>query len=397
MRSRLQRRLLLPFLLLATFLTLSIVDNAYALVPGPTEVDDAPPPPADAGEPVVVDLAASPDALGSMGVPVDLGHEFTLAPSAGITLPAWSTMGPEYYSQCLSIGMPNHGALRNGVLFPRDNPYYTGFRPSNQYGTPETIDALLYAARRVNDRFGRSHALVLGDISSQYGGPLSRHKSHQAGRDVDVGFYFLDGNPGYLQYGNAGNLDIPRTWAYIEALIETGSAQMILVDWSIQEILYNYVKYRLAAPESYLSEVFQYPNRGGRSGIIRHARGHANHLHIRFYSPVSVANAIRARYTSTDLAILQQSTYERMASRAVERPESQSIRTSGERRQYRTVPANSRRISHTVRNGDSLWTIAKRYGVTVSELRQWNGLGSNSRLRVGQKLVIYGKKKNQAL
>ena len=54
-------------------------------------------------------------------------------------------------------------------------------------------------------------------------------------------------------------------------------------------------------------------------------------------------------------------------------------------------------VRYTVRDGDSLWTIAKRYGVTVSELRQWNGLGSNSRLRIGQKLVIYGKKKNRAL
>jgi len=395
MRSKPHRDLFLLFLLLSVILIVCFAPNASAITPGPTEEDDAPPPPATSGEPVVVDLAPVPNPLGNAAPPPNHSGDFTLPPSPGIRLPDWSTLSERYYAQCLSIGLPNRGALRNGVQFPRDNPYFTGFRANNQYGTPEMVDALIYAASRVNEKFGRSHQLVLGDISSEYGGRLHRHVSHQAGRDADVGFFFLGGNPGYLEVGSASNLDIPRTWAFVEALIETGSAQLILVDYSIQEILYNYVKNRLGAPESYLQQVFQYPNRDNHQAIVRHARGHKNHFHVRCYAPVSVANAVRARFSDTQLADLQQMTYQRMAGRAIERP--QSYRTSGERTNYRTVPPNSRRITHTVRSGDSLWTIARRYGCTVNELRQWNHLSANARLRIGQKLVIYGKKKPRAL
>ena len=395
MRSKPYRHILIIQLLFTVALILWFAPNASAISPGPTEQDDAPPPPATTGAPVVVSLAASPRAVDNLSVPPDLGHEFTLAPGGAIALPSWATLNEQFYAQCLSIGLPHHGALRNGVEFPQDNPYFTSYRTGNQWGTPEAVDGLLYAAGRVRERFGPSNKLVLGDISSQFGGKLGHHKSHQAGRDADVGFFFVDGNPGFLERGTASNLDIPRTWAFAEALIETGSAQMIFVDWSVQEILYNYVKYRLNAPESYLTQVFQYPNRGNRSAIIRHVRGHLNHFHVRFYSPVSVANAVRARYTDSGLAGLQQDTYERMAGRAVELP--QAYRTSGERMSYRTMPANSRRITHTVRSGESIWTIARRYNVTVSEVRQWNNLGSSARLRVGQKLVIYGKKKPHAL
>lgn len=42
---------------------------------------------------------------------------------------------------------------------------------------------------------------------------------------------------------------------------------------------------------------------------------------------------------------------------------------------------------YTVKSGDSLWNIAKRYGVTVNELKSANNLTSNT-LSIGQKLKI---------
>lgn len=48
-------------------------------------------------------------------------------------------------------------------------------------------------------------------------------------------------------------------------------------------------------------------------------------------------------------------------------------------------------IRYRVRDGDFLGKIAERYGVRVSQLKQWNGLRSNN-LRIGQRLTIYPRK-----
>jgi membrane-bound lytic murein transglycosylase D len=53
--------------------------------------------------------------------------------------------------------------------------------------------------------------------------------------------------------------------------------------------------------------------------------------------------------------------------------------------------------SYTVRSGDSLWKIAKRFKVTEKQLRSWNGLGSKSGLKPGQKLLVAAGAPRQAV
>lgn len=43
---------------------------------------------------------------------------------------------------------------------------------------------------------------------------------------------------------------------------------------------------------------------------------------------------------------------------------------------------------YRVRSGDSLWSIAQRHGVTVADLRAWNGLGNSNTIRPGQELRV---------
>jgi soluble lytic murein transglycosylase-like protein len=45
---------------------------------------------------------------------------------------------------------------------------------------------------------------------------------------------------------------------------------------------------------------------------------------------------------------------------------------------------------HTVARGESLWTIARRYGTSVGALASTNGIGDPSRIFAGQRLTIPG-------
>jgi len=57
--------------------------------------------------------------------------------------------------------------------------------------------------------------------------------------------------------------------------------------------------------------------------------------------------------------------------------------------------ASKDRIRYKVRSGDFLGKIAERYGVRVSQIKQWNGLRSNN-LRIGQRLTIYPRNRGAA-
>jgi len=46
------------------------------------------------------------------------------------------------------------------------------------------------------------------------------------------------------------------------------------------------------------------------------------------------------------------------------------------------------RFIHRVRSGESLWVISRRYGVSVRDIQQMNGLGPRTLIRPGQRLVI---------
>lgn len=45
-------------------------------------------------------------------------------------------------------------------------------------------------------------------------------------------------------------------------------------------------------------------------------------------------------------------------------------------------------VVHRVTSGESLWSISRRYGVSLEALRSWNGLGTRAVLQVGQSIVI---------
>lgn len=55
------------------------------------------------------------------------------------------------------------------------------------------------------------------------------------------------------------------------------------------------------------------------------------------------------------------------------------------------MTTGEQKVTHRVRSGESLGSIANKYGVSVSKIKRWNGLRSDM-IRIGQRLTIYPRK-----
>lgn len=247
----------------------------------------------------------------------------------------------------LSLGCFNAGALFNGVQMPKGERWII-VRPAESWGTRETIDFLMAAIDEVHQEFPGTPRIHIGDISDRNGGCLGRHLSHQAGRDVDLGWYYKKGRGSWYRRGTRHNLDIPRTWALVRALLGKTDLELLLIDRRIQLLLREHAL-SIGEDPVWLRRVLQHPN--GRPGaIIRHARGHHTHMHLRFYN--------RRAQTMGRLV------YSCMLARGMVQPPTYYIR-------------------HKARRGDSLIRIARRYHSSVKAIRRANGLRS-SFIRAGR-------------
>ena len=49
----------------------------------------------------------------------------------------------------------------------------------------------------------------------------------------------------------------------------------------------------------------------------------------------------------------------------------------------------TRKLRYTVRNGDSLYLIARKFRVGIDQIARWNNIDKSKILRPGQKLTMY--------
>ncbi len=189
----------------------------------------------------------------------------------------------------MSVGAPNGGALFNGVQLP-ESPLWKLADPAHAWGTRESIDFVAHAITRVNEYFPRSPMLYVGDFSGPRGGKLRPHKSHQSGRDVDLGYYYSTGEAWYKR-ATSKNLDRARTWALLETLLTESRVEYVFMDRGIQPLLKEYALAQGEDPE-WLSRVFEGPS--NRDAIVRHRFGHATHMHVRFENPTAELTARRS-------------------------------------------------------------------------------------------------------
>jgi penicillin-insensitive murein endopeptidase len=271
----------------------------------------------------------------------------------------------------MSIGAPNRGALFNGVQMPLGDRWMLADAP-NAYGTKEAIDQLIRCIDAVHERYPKSPKMIIGDWSARRGGHLRPHKSHQSGRDVDVSYYYTT-KTGWYARADAKNLDRPRTWAFVKALLTKADVEMILMDTSIQRLLRDYA---LASGEdrAFVDRVFQIA--GEKSGFapIRHATGHATHIHVRFRSAEAVASGKIAE------AFLPRPAAPRDRGAAKKALAHAGRDAKGTR--AKSPSSSSRKgeityVNHRARSGDTLDALARRYGTTVEAIRAANGLKNN--------------------
>ena len=177
----------------------------------------------------------------------------------------------------------DEGTLSGGVLL-RSGSYYTTKASSLSWGTSKTIRLIQKAIAAYRQRSKGGPKVHVGDISRKAGGPFPPHRSHQHGRDVDIG-YVLTGEHRETQRfvrASSSNFDAMRSYRLIKAFIDTNEVQYVFVDYYVQKMLYDYAKSRGVSQDT-LEELFQYPRGKGRSaGIIRHWKGHDDHFHVRF-------------------------------------------------------------------------------------------------------------------
>lgn len=192
--------------------------------------------------------------------------------------------------RAVSIGKPAAGKLNGGIQLP-ESPLYIRRTPRLMWGSSQTISNLQQAVAAFRQDVDYDGELILSDISARDGGYLKPHKSHQAGRDIDIwlptikGVYkkkYLDSGGEKPRRPHFEEVDWYAVWGLVRALIKTGAVKYVFLDWRYQEFVYR-AAVEMGATEEELDEWIQWPRpRVSSKGIFRHSLDHLSHIHVRF-------------------------------------------------------------------------------------------------------------------
>ncbi|MBN2722477.1 MAG: penicillin-insensitive murein endopeptidase [Deltaproteobacteria bacterium] len=198
-------------------------------------------------------------------------------------------------SKTLTIGSPWNGALHKGRKIPvRGKGYMVlprTIKRGHYYGTSALINLIRDTASRISKSYPGSK-LTVGDLSRSTGGFAPGHRSHQSGRDVDLGFYILSTKHHYRvikdnfpRFNNIARgvgpyknliLDLERNWELVELLTKHPSnVIMIIVSKEIKSLLLNYAQ-AVARPPATIAKAKR---------LMVYAPWHEDHFHVRIGCP----------------------------------------------------------------------------------------------------------------
>lgn len=203
----------------------------------------------------------------------------------------------------LSVGHPNDGwqvrakRLRNTPqLHVRDSSQ------RKNYGHPALVLMLRRSATDLAKALPGSVMLV-GDLSYKHGGPIAGHRSHQSGRDADIGFYVQNSkeravestrfiafdSEGKARGGGKYVFDDRRNWLLVQswARDERAGLSHIFVSNGLRQRLLAYAnrsaEYRRYIPAA--RALLKQPEVG---------EAHDDHFHVRIACPKRQSEICRA-------------------------------------------------------------------------------------------------------
>jgi len=198
----------------------------------------------------------------------------------------------------LSVGTPTTGFVVSCRLLPEEGPSHYIFPEHRLRGTRCATDDLVEALLRAADRVSRElpwARLAVGNLGREGGGDLPWSVSHNSGRDVDLGFFLLDGNGRPFEArslvpldargegteeGQPLRFDTARNWALVKALLSDPSIE---VQWMF---LSNPLKKRLLAHARSRKESPALLARAEEAlAQPRRSKPHNDHLHLRISCP----------------------------------------------------------------------------------------------------------------
>lgn len=197
-----------------------------------------------------------------------------------------------------SQGNTSHGSLAQARRIDEMGPHHYVLaahrgRPT-RWSTDAMVEGVLRAAAAVDAQFPGVKTGI-GNFSLETGGDISWSVSHNSGRDADIAFFFRDergrhvaaptlltiGADGLSVRGRPWTLDVPASWAFVEALIRDTAmrVQWIFVSNPIRDRLLAYARSQ-GVDASVIAVAEQVLRQPGR------AAPHDDHFHIRVHCTV---------------------------------------------------------------------------------------------------------------
>lgn len=179
-----------------------------------------------------------------------------------------------------SRGLPSRGRLLDGKRLPTSD-LYTLKRRGAAYASTNTMAQLQRGVAGFRRRTGFEGEVLIASASRRKGGNFPPHRSHQSGRDVDIGLVAFPTYADGLE-PHPREVDWGATWLLMREFARAGDVEFIFLSYFNQKKLYEAAR-SMGASRKELRRMIQYPRgRDTRLAVIRHAPGHEQHFHIRF-------------------------------------------------------------------------------------------------------------------